>query len=288
MNTRVFVLTIGVVVMLAVSSPRAGQHEAQQTVPGGAHAAAQVVQCKNAQPGVSAVIDAALKRLDEARQSNSAAVMRAAADDLQSALLDVRTQLAPCAEIQLAAGDPHAGHAMPNVQQAPAAASGTAVIQPGSTTASPAAVAPAAPAPGGVDPRAPVRPAAPPAATAQGGSSSQAQQRSEARQTNTPDITFRTIPSPPRGAADNEFEVTVKDSEGKPIEGADVSLLFYMPAVPSTKMPEMRNEVKLQATGGGKYTGKGQVMMAGAWTVTVSVRQNGGEIGQRKVTVTAK
>jgi YHS domain-containing protein len=46
--------------------------------------------------------------------------MRAAIDDLQGALRDVRVQLAPCAAISTAAApppaaDPHAGHTMPMV-----------------------------------------------------------------------------------------------------------------------------------------------------------------------------
>jgi Cu(I)/Ag(I) efflux system membrane fusion protein/cobalt-zinc-cadmium efflux system membrane fusion protein len=80
----------------------------------------------------------------------------------------------------------------------------------------------------------------------------------------------------------------VKDSQDMPIDGAEVTLLFYMAAMPAMKMPEMRSEVKLRGAGNGRYTGKGQVMMAGPWTVTVSVRQNGREIGQQTMTITAK
>ena len=82
--------------------------------------------------------------------------------------------------------------------------------------------------------------------------------------------------------------MTAKDGQGKPVEGAEVSLLLYTPAMPSMGMPEMRNEVKLKAAGNGKYTGVGQVMMAGSWIVTVSVKQNGKELGQQTGTVTAK
>ena len=87
---------------------------------------------------------------------------------------------------------------------------------------------------------------------------------------------------------ENQFEVMVKDAGGKPVTDADVSLLFVMPAMPAMKMPEMRNEVKLTSAGGGTYTGTGQVTMAGTWTVTVSVKQGGKEIGQKKLTLTAK
>lgn len=87
-------------------------------------------------------------------------------------------------------------------------------------------------------------------------------------------------------SGDNQFEVMVKGADAKPIEQADVSVLFVMP--PMGAMGEMRNEVKLKPAGGGKYTGSGNVMMAGKWNVTISVKQNGKEIGQKKIVLTAK
>jgi hypothetical protein len=87
-------------------------------------------------------------------------------------------------------------------------------------------------------------------------------------------------------AGDNQFEVMVKGADGKPLADADVSVLFVMPATPA--MGEMRNEVTLKSAGAGKYTGTGQVMMAGTWTVTVSVKQKGKEVGQKKIALTAK
>ena len=99
-------------------------------------------------------------------------------------------------------------------------------------------------------------------------------------------ITFQSSPKPTT-IGDNTFEVTVKDATGKPVTDADVSVLLVMPAMPAMKMPAMRNEVKLKPSGADKYTGTGQVMMAGRWTVTVSVKQNGAEVGQEKLTLTA-
>jgi hypothetical protein len=89
-------------------------------------------------------------------------------------------------------------------------------------------------------------------------------------------------------AGDNQFEVMVKGTDGKPVSSADVSVLFVMPAMPAMKMAEMRNEVKLKPSGPGMYMGPGNVMMAGKWNVTVSVKQGGKEIGQKKLTLTAK
>ena len=87
---------------------------------------------------------------------------------------------------------------------------------------------------------------------------------------------------------DNQFEVMVKGADGKSVSGADVSVLFVMPAMPAMKMPEMRNEVKLKPSSPGMYTGTGNVMMAGKWNVTVSVKQGGKELGHKTLTLTAK
>jgi hypothetical protein len=84
----------------------------------------------------------------------------------------------------------------------------------------------------------------------------------------------------------NQFEVMVKGEDGKPLVDADVSVVFVMPATP--QMAEMKNEVKLKATRPGTYTGSGNVMMAGKWNVTLSVKKNGKEVGQKTLALTAK
>lgn len=132
----------------------AGQHDAHQAVGAGQQTPVDVAQCAQAQGTVARLIDAAKLRLEGARQTNSAAAMRDAIDDLQAVLVDLSAQLAPCAAIQATAAGPHAGHAMPTVQQEPAAAPGKPATQPGAPTSAPGAVAPTAPAPGRGDPHA--------------------------------------------------------------------------------------------------------------------------------------
>ena len=87
-------------------------------------------------------------------------------------------------------------------------------------------------------------------------------------------------------SGDNQFEVMVKGADGKAIDDADVSVLLVMPK--TATMAEMRNEVKLKPAGNGAYKGSGNVMMAGKWNTTVMVMKSGKEIGQKKVTLTAK
>jgi RND family efflux transporter MFP subunit len=101
------------------------------------------------------------------------------------------------------------------------------------------------------------------------------------------DITFHSVPDPPK-VGENQFEVVVKDAAGKPVEGADVSIQFFMAAMPTMNMPAMRNEVKLSHAGGGVYRGTGQVMMAGRWDVTITVSRGGQRIGSKQVALVAR
>ena len=230
-------------------------------------AAAQVTACSQVQPGITARIDGSLALLEEARQTNSAAAMRAVSDELRAVLLDVRAQLAPCSGMQPATADPHAGHVTPAAAvQEPASAPAVAAANPaGSAAAVPAAQAPA---------QRPATPAQRPAAA-------------QPAQNAAPSVTFRTTPNPPRGAASNQFEVTVRDGQ-RPVADAEVLLQLFMAAMPAMKMPEMRSEVKLTPAGNGRYTGTGQVMMAGAWEVTIVVRRGGRQIAQQRVNMTAR
>lgn len=100
------------------------------------------------------------------------------------------------------------------------------------------------------------------------------------------DITLTSNPDPVR-MGDNTFDVKVMQ-DGKPVTDATVSTEFYMAAMPSMNMPEMRTKADLAHVGDGTYRGKGQVTMAGTWDVTVRVVREGQEIGSKRITLTAK
>jgi hypothetical protein len=100
-------------------------------------------------------------------------------------------------------------------------------------------------------------------------------------------ISLTTKPSPVL-LGQNRFEVTVKTSAGRPVSGADVSVLMVMPAMPEIKHPEMKSDFSLKSAGGGKYTGIGMVTMAGKWNVIITVRRAGKEIGRKKLTLATK
>lgn len=101
------------------------------------------------------------------------------------------------------------------------------------------------------------------------------------------DIVFRTVPDPPK-TGDNQLQAVVKDASGKPIDNADVSVQFFMPAMPTMNMPAMRNETKLAPAGAGVYRGPGQVMMAGQWQATVTVTRGGQRLGSKQLPIVAR
>jgi Cu(I)/Ag(I) efflux system membrane fusion protein/cobalt-zinc-cadmium efflux system membrane fusion protein len=101
------------------------------------------------------------------------------------------------------------------------------------------------------------------------------------------EITFRPQPDPPR-TGDALLEVAVKDASGKPLTDADVSVTFFMAAMPSMNMPAMKNGASLQHVGGGIYRGTGQWLMAGRWDVTVTVTRAGQRLGSRQLSLVAR
>ena len=121
--------------------------------------AAEAGECAQAQLVVDKLLDAAGARLEAARQSNSPAAMRAAIEDLQSAMRDMRVQLAPCAKLAESA-DPHAAHAMPGM---PPSSAGTAPAPgaPMDHSKMPMGTTPGAKPPASPGAKPPVAPAAP-------------------------------------------------------------------------------------------------------------------------------
>jgi YHS domain-containing protein len=136
MDRGVFLLSFGLAGIVTVASAAAGQHEGHQA--GAAPSAAQVTECRQAQPVITQLLNAALRRLEDARLTNSAAAMRDAADDVQAALVDMRTQLAPCTVMQAAAAEAPASPATSTSRQ-PAAAPAQPPVSPQRATAPAAA-----------------------------------------------------------------------------------------------------------------------------------------------------
>src|SRR5262249_35458552 len=95
---------------------------------------------------------------------------------------------------------------------------------------------------------------------------------------------FSTQPDPPR-KGNNTFRVKLKGPEGAPVRGAQVSVTFFMPAMPAMGMAAMKTTVDLADQGGGLYEGSGNLGSGGSWQGTIAARQNGRVIGTKHFTV---
>ena len=99
-------------------------------------------------------------------------------------------------------------------------------------------------------------------------------------------ITLTTEPSPAQKGT-NRVQVKLTDPAGQPISGAEVTVTFSMPAMPSMNMAAMKTVIKGTDIGGGVYEGKGDLGSGGTWQVTVTARQNGQILASKKLTVKA-
>jgi Cu(I)/Ag(I) efflux system membrane fusion protein/cobalt-zinc-cadmium efflux system membrane fusion protein len=100
-------------------------------------------------------------------------------------------------------------------------------------------------------------------------------------------LDYSSTPSPPHKGA-NTFRVKLTSAGGAPITGAQVTVTFFMPAMPAMGMAAMRNVVTLSDKGGGVYEGPGQLQSGGTWQVTVLAAKNGQTIVQKQLSVTAE
>jgi Cu(I)/Ag(I) efflux system membrane fusion protein/cobalt-zinc-cadmium efflux system membrane fusion protein len=99
-------------------------------------------------------------------------------------------------------------------------------------------------------------------------------------------IELATEPSPPRKGG-NTIRVKLADASGTPISGAEVSVTFYMPAMPAMGMAAMRTPVSLADKGNGLYEGPTQLDSGGTWQVTVVAKKNGQTVASEQLSVNA-
>jgi Cu(I)/Ag(I) efflux system membrane fusion protein/cobalt-zinc-cadmium efflux system membrane fusion protein len=100
-------------------------------------------------------------------------------------------------------------------------------------------------------------------------------------------IDYSSTPSPPK-AGNNTFRVKLTGSDGKPVTGAQVTVTFFMAAMPAMGMAAMRTVAALNDKGSGIYEGPGQVQTGGSWQVTVVAARNGQTIAQKQFDVDAE
>jgi RND family efflux transporter MFP subunit len=97
-------------------------------------------------------------------------------------------------------------------------------------------------------------------------------------------LDFTTEPSPPHKGR-NEFRVNLTNASGKPITGAQVTVTFYMPAMPAMGMAAMKATATLTDKGNGMYVGTSELGSGGTWQVTVTAQQNGQALGSRQMNI---
>jgi Cu(I)/Ag(I) efflux system membrane fusion protein/cobalt-zinc-cadmium efflux system membrane fusion protein len=97
---------------------------------------------------------------------------------------------------------------------------------------------------------------------------------------------FSTVPSPP---SKGENKVRVKlSANGAPVAGAQVTVTFFMPAMPAMGMAAARTVVKLEDKGGGLYEGSGELPTGGTWQVTLVAQKDGQTLATRQMSVNAE
>jgi RND family efflux transporter MFP subunit len=99
-------------------------------------------------------------------------------------------------------------------------------------------------------------------------------------------VELTTAPTPPRKGS-NVIRVRLSDASGAPISGAEVSVTFFMPAMPAMGMAAMRTPVSLADKGNGLYEGSAQLESGGTWQVTVVAKKNGQTVASKQMSLNA-
>ncbi len=100
-------------------------------------------------------------------------------------------------------------------------------------------------------------------------------------------IDFTTTPSPPRKGG-NAFHVKLSGAGGAAIDGADVTVTFFMAAMPAMGMAAMTTTAKLTGKGSGVYEGTGVLESGGPWQVTITARKEGNVLASKQSRVNAE
>jgi YtkA-like len=99
-------------------------------------------------------------------------------------------------------------------------------------------------------------------------------------------IELSTDPNPAH-RGNNVFHVRVSDAKGAPVSGADVTVKFYMAAMPAMSMAAMATTTKLNDKSNGMYEGNGKLDSGGSWQVTITVQKNGQTVATKQLRVNA-
>ena len=99
-------------------------------------------------------------------------------------------------------------------------------------------------------------------------------------------IELTTDPNPPH-KGNNTVRVKVTSKERQPVSGAQVTVTFYMAAMPAMGMAAMKTVINAADKGGGMYEGTGDLGSGGTWQVTLTASLNGQLLASKQVSVNA-
>jgi RND family efflux transporter MFP subunit len=99
-------------------------------------------------------------------------------------------------------------------------------------------------------------------------------------------VDLTTDPEPPHKGS-NIVRVKLTGQDGKPIAGANVTVTFFMAAMPAMGMAAMKTAINASDKGGGTYEGKGDLGSGGTWQVTIRAQRNGQIIANKQLTLNA-
>ena len=120
----------------------------------------------------------------------------------------------------------------------------------------------------------------------QNATSSAAQSQASGSQPEQIKIELSTEPSTPQRGK-NTVRIKLTGSDGKPEDGMQVSVTFFMTAMPAMGMAAEHATAALSAKGQGNYEGPIELESGGTWQVTVTVQRAGATIATKKLTVDA-
>ncbi len=85
----------------------------------------------------------------------------------------------------------------------------------------------------------------------------------------------------------NKVMLTLRDSKGATISGAQVTVSFYMAAMPAMGMTAMRAQSIADDQGNGRYAANVELPSGGTWSLTITASKGGHPIATKQVDVSA-
>ena len=99
-------------------------------------------------------------------------------------------------------------------------------------------------------------------------------------------IDFMTEPNPPRKGA-NTVRVRLTGPDGKPVNGMQATVTFFMPAMPAMGMAAQHASASLAEKGNGVYESPLHLDVGGTWQVSITVQRAGTTIATKQLSVSA-